>query len=153
MQLCYTPGELRMLVKTESPSIVIVDTPAQTVGRRDQMLELTVFAQASPRRATLLAMPAWTAALDAVRTTSLYTPLGLTGLVATYVDQATSFGGIAATAAVEASTGIAYVTSSAGLTDGLTTGDNHALAVALLTWAWPRVGAVQPEGALSGSRA
>jgi flagellar biosynthesis GTPase FlhF len=151
-RLCYTPGELRALVRDETPSVVIVDTPAQGVGRRDQMLELTAFAQASPRRATLLALPAWTAATDAVRTTLMYAPLGLTGIVATHVDQASSFGGIA-TAAVETTTGIAYATSSDGLTDGLAVGDNHALALALLTGSWPRLAAAQPEGALSGSRA
>lgn len=149
--LCYTPGDLRSLVRDETPSVVIVDTAAAAAGDRKQMLELTAFAQAAPRRATLLALPAWLGTLDALQATALFAPLGLSGLVATHVDQSASFGGIV-TAAIEASTGVAYTTSSDRLTEGLAEGDNHALATALLTGAWPRVAAAAPEGALSGSR-
>jgi flagellar biosynthesis GTPase FlhF len=150
-RLCYTPGELKAIVRDEVPSLVVVDTPAPAIGRRDQMLELTSFHQVTPRRATLLALPAWLGAADALRATSMFAPLGLTGIAATHVDQAASFGGLV-TAALEASIGLAYTTSSDALTEGLAEGDNHSLAIAVLTGAWPRVAAV-PEGALSGSRA
>jgi flagellar biosynthesis GTPase FlhF len=150
-QLCYTPGELRSLVRSQPSGLLIVDTPAPAVGRRDEMLELTTFAQVAPRRATLLALPAWLGAMDAQRATSMFAPLGLTGLVATHVDQAMSFGGVVS-AAIQSSIGVAYTSASDGLTDGLSTGDNHALAIAVLTGAWPRVPAAAPEGALSGFR-
>jgi flagellar biosynthesis protein FlhF len=142
--LCYTPGELHALLRDERPAAVIVDTATPAAGRREQMFELNAFAQSAPRRATLLTLPAWIGAMDAQRVTAQFAPLGVTGLVATQVDEAASFGGIVS-AAVHASKGIAYTSASGGLTDGLALGDNHALALAVLTGAWPRV-TVETQG-------
>lgn len=135
-RLCYTPSELRGLLRQESSNVVIVDTAAHSGARADRMAELKAYAALAPQRITLQVLPATVNASDALRTTAALSALQVTGLVVTRVDEATGLGGVAA-AMLKAGLGLAYTTASEEPASGLALGDNHALALAVLTGLWP----------------
>ncbi len=135
-RLCYTPSELRGLLREESSNVVIVDTVAHSGSRADRMAELKAYTALAPQRITLQVLPATVNASDALRTTAALSALSVNGLVVTRVDEATGLGGVAA-AMLKSNLGLAYTTSSEDLASGLAVGDNHALALAVLTGLWP----------------
>lgn len=138
VRLCYSTGELGALLREGQADVVIVDTAGHSGARRDRTVELQSYLQQAPERAVLLTLPATTSTPDALRTVTAFAPFGLTGLVATRVDEAVSFGGVLS-AAIESRVGLAFTTHGDGIREGLAAGDVHALAVAVLAGRWPTV--------------
>lgn len=138
VRLCYSAGELGALLKEGQADVVVVDTAGHSGARRDRVAELQSHLQQAPERAVLLALPATTSTPDALRTVTAFAPFGLTGLVATRVDEAVAFGAVLS-ATVESGIGLAFTTHGDGIREGLATGDVHALAVAVLAGRWPTV--------------
>ncbi|MFN8638343.1 MAG: hypothetical protein U0360_02530 [Dehalococcoidia bacterium] len=149
-RLCYTPSELRALLRAESSNVVIVDTVAHSGARSDRMAELKAYAALAPQRITLEVLPATINASDALRTTAALSALDVTALVVTRVDEATGLGGVAATM-LKSGLGLAFTTASEEPASGLALGDNHALALAVLTGLWParRPAAVEERAGVS----
>ncbi len=136
VELCYTPAELKALIEGGTADVVVVDTPGHNGMRRDRMTELGAYMQATPRRLTLLALPASMKTDDVLRLSTAFGPVGVTGLVGTRCDETSSYGGLLS-AAIESGIGIAYTTHAEGITQGLRGGDNRALAAAVISGQWP----------------
>ena len=133
---CYSPGELKTLLEDGSSEAVVIDTPANSGMRRDRMAELSAFTQIACERATLLTLPATMKNEDILRVTSAMGAAGIDGLVLTRCDETEAFGALL-TAACEHAIGIAYSTHGEGISDPLRGGDNHALALAIVSGSWP----------------
>ena len=138
VRLCYAPGELKALLADGSADVVIVDTPANDGARRDRMTELGAFTAVAQKRTTLLVLPATTKGEDVGRTAAALAGVGIDGLVLTRCDETQSFGALL-TAACEQGIGIAYTAHAEGIGDPLRVGDNHALALAIVSGRWPQV--------------
>ena len=142
VELCYTPAELKALIEGGTADVVVVDTPGHNGTRRDRMTELGAYMQATPRRLTLLALPASMKTDDVLRLSTAFGPVGITGLVGTRCDETSSYGGLVS-AAIESGIGIAYTTHAEGITQGLQGGDNRVLAAAVISGQWPEPAATQ----------
>ncbi|MEZ4502196.1 MAG: hypothetical protein R3C39_06195 [Dehalococcoidia bacterium] len=139
VELCYAPADLKALFTSGSANVVVVDTPGHNGTRRERLAELNAFLQAANRPSMLLTLSAMTHTTEALRLVSAFAPFGLTGLVPTRLDETSIFGGIAS-AAIESDVGIAFASASDALSEVLATGDNRALAHAVLAGRWPRGG-------------
>jgi flagellar biosynthesis protein FlhF len=137
-QLCYTPAEVQELVESNEADIVIMDTPGHDGSRVDYMAELNAFVRVLDDPTVLLTLPATTRAADLARIQQAYAALQPAGLAITRCDEGRAFGGVA-TIAVDAHLGVAFTTHDAAGSDALRTGDNHALATAVLRGGWPAV--------------
>lgn len=136
-QLCYTPAELRSLVRGAPADLVVVDCAPDGTARADRMLELKSFLRAAPRHDVVVALPASQNAAAAHRVVSGYMPLDPAGLIVTGIDEAAGFGG-AISAMLATRLGVAF-TATSSAADPLAFGDNHALAMAALLGRWPTV--------------
>jgi len=135
--VCYTPSELRTVLRDAAADLVVVDCAPDGAVRTDRMLELKSFLRVSPRHDLLVALPASHNAAAAQRAVAAYMPLAPTGAVLTGVDEAAGFGG-AISALLASTLGVAF-TAASSTSEPLSTGDNHALAMAVLLGRWPAV--------------
>lgn len=140
VSLCYAPADVAALFSGEALDVVIVDTAGHMGGRRDRLAELSAMLRSLPRRDVLLALPATMRATDQRDVVTAYQKCGLAGLVLTRCDETVRFGG-SASAAIEASLGVAYTTHSDQVTEAPRVGDARALAAAVATGRWVAAGA------------
>lgn len=145
--VCYTPTELRALLKEAAADLVVVDCAPDAAARPDRMLELKSFLRVAPRHDLLIALPASQNAAAAQRTVAGFIPLEPAGLVLTGIDEAAGFGG-AISAMLTSNLGVAF-TATSSVADLLSIGDNHALAMAVLLGRWPTV--ARDDAAREGS--
>lgn len=151
VRLCYSPGELRALLSEGSANVVVVDTMATDGTRRDRMAEVHAFTQVAPNRTKLLALPATSKDQDIMRVATALAAFEIDGLVLTRCDETSAYGALL-TAACETQIGIAYSTHGGELKDSLHSGDNQALALAIVTGRWPQRSQISetPAGVFGG---
>ena len=135
-QLCYTPAEVQELIESGEADVVIMDTPGHDGSRVAHMAELNAFLRILDEPTVLLTLPATTRAADLQRIQRAYASVEPRGLVVTRCDEASAFGGIA-TVAVQSQLGVAFTTHDASGPEAMHSGDNHALATAVLRGGWP----------------
>jgi flagellar biosynthesis GTPase FlhF len=133
---CYTPAELQALIADGASDVVIVDTVGHNGARTDRMAELGAYMQVARERAVLLALPATMQGEDLLRLTRAFAGVHPGGLLLTRCDETETFGGLWS-AAAQAGIGIAYTTHDDSVGDPARSGDNHALAAAVLLGQWP----------------
>lgn len=146
--LCYAPADVAALLDGGTLDAVIVDTAGHMGGRRDRLAELAAMLRPLTRRDVLLTLPATMRAVDQRDVVTAYQPYGVTGLAITRCDETSRYGGTAS-AAIEASLGVAYTTHSDLVTEPVRPGDPRALAAAVTTGRWVAGNVAVPARALA----